>query len=70
MNLDNNTLSLILNKIDICRGNFKYKLVCKKWFQLLKNKKNPNCKGLYFMRYKLCYFHNEQLIDKFVNKQL
>ena len=62
--LDDFTLSLILNKLDICQGNTKYKIVCKKWFYLLKNKKNKNCQGLFFMGYKLCFYHNKELVDK------
>ena len=66
INIDNFSLSLILNKLDNCIGSIKYKMVCKKWYYILKQFKYPKCIPYKFMGYILCSFHNKKIINKII----
>ena len=72
MKIDDNLLAQIFKNINFCKIDNKYFLVSKKWNFILNkliynNQIKYICKPLYFMGFKLCYSHQEQLINKIIH---
>ena len=72
MKIDDNSLTIIFQNINLCKNNIKYFLVCKKWNYILNNiisinEIKYNCKPIYFLGFKLCYSHQDELINKIIN---